>query len=293
MYEMAEALQKNRYAAASRNADWTIDQNWKSYSDDEHDRWRRLFTRQAHLLEGRACDAFFDAKEKLALRSDGIPDFRLLSDRLEKLTGWRIAPVAGLIPDDAFFAHLAARRFPAGAFIRPEKEIDYLSEPDVFHDVDGHVPLLADPAYARFLESYGKGGLRALRMGRLHNLARLYWYTVEFGLIASDKGLRIFGAGILSSPGETIFSLTDSSPNRIAFDLERVMRTAYIISDYQQSYFVIDSFESLLEACYEDFSSVYERLGTKPDIAPDQLTTVDRVIHIGDLHYFRAKGAAM
>jgi phenylalanine-4-hydroxylase len=291
---MTEASQeKNRYAHAPRKADWTIDQNWASYTAEEHDRWNRLFARQAKVLPGRACDAFLAAKQKLELSRAGIPDFAELSERLAALTGWRVVPVAGLIPDDAFFDHLANRRFPAGAFIRPERELDYLSEPDVFHDVFGHVPLLADPVYAQFLEAYGKGGQRALQRGQLHNLARLYWYTVEFGLIATPpQGLRIFGAGILSSPGESVFSLEDSSPNRVAFNLERIMQTKYIISDYQQTYFVVESFEQLLQECYQDFGALYDDLRLQRDIEAHELHPGDHVISKGDQHYFRAKGLA-
>jgi phenylalanine-4-hydroxylase len=228
----------------------------------------------------------------LELSRSGIPDFADLSRRLAALTGWRVVPVAGLIPDGAFFEHLANRRFPAGAFIRPEHELDYLEEPDIFHDVFGHVPLLANPTYAAFLEAYGKGGRRAMELGQLHNLARLYWYTVEFGLIATAQGLRIFGAGILSSPAETVFSLEDSSPNRIAFYLERTMRTKYIIDDFQQTYFVIESFEKLLADCYQDFGPVYARLASAPDIEAHELAEGDRILTRGDFHYFRAKGKA-
>lgn len=283
---------KNRYANVPRNADWMIDQNWPSYSVEEHDRWKRLYARQAELLPGRACDEFLEAKAKLELSRGGIPDFADLSVRLRAMTGWSVVPVAGLIPDDAFFEHLANRRFPAGAFIRPEQELDYLEEPDVFHDVFGHVPLLADPVYAEFLQAYGKGGRRALERGQLHNLARLYWYTVEFGLIATPSGLRIFGAGIMSSPAETIFSIEDTSPNRIAFDLERVMRTKYIIDDFQQSYFVVDSFERLLDACYRDFGPIYDRLRSAPDLEAHELAPTDHIITRGDFHYFRSKGKA-
>lgn len=286
------AEKKNRYADAPRSADWTIDQDWPSYSAQEHDRWNRLFARQAKLLPGRACDAFLDAKAKLELSRGGIPDFADLSERLSALTGWRVVAVAGLIPDDAFFDHLANRRFPAGAFIRPESELDYLEEPDVFHDVFGHVPLLADPVYARFLQAYGEGGQRALERGQLHNLARLYWYTVEFGLMSTPAGLRIFGAGILSSPAETIFSLEDASPNRVAFDLERIMRTKYIIDDFQQTYFVIDGFEQLLNECYQDFGALYDRLRGRADLEAHELAPGDRIVTRGDFHYFRAKGKA-
>jgi phenylalanine-4-hydroxylase len=290
--EAEPGILRNRYADARRNVDWTIDQNWPSYSAQEHDRWRRLFERQARLLPGRACAAFLEAKGKLELSGEGIPDFAILSEKLSALTGWRVAPVAGLIPDEAFFDHLANRRFPAGAFIRPEAELDYLEEPDVFHDVFGHVPLLANPVYAQFLEAYGKGGRRALERGQLHNLARLYWYTVEFGLIESPQGLRIFGAGIMSSPAETIFALENSSPNRVGFDLERIMRTKYLIDDFQQSYFVIDSFEKLLHACYQDFGPLYDRLRAAPDIEAHALIEGDHIVTKGDFHYFRAKGKA-
>jgi phenylalanine-4-hydroxylase len=283
---------RNRYAAARRNADWTIDQDWASYSPEEHDRWDRLFARQAKLLPGRACEAFLEAQARLELSRAGVPDFADLSRRLSALTGWSVVAVAGLIPDDAFFEHLANRRFPAGAFIRPEAEFDYLEEPDVFHDVFGHVPLLADPVYARFLQAYGEGGRRALGLGQLHNLARLYWYTVEFGLMRTPAGLRIFGAGILSSPAETVFSLEDSSPNRVGFALERVMRTKYIISDFQQTYFVIESFDELLRDCDQDFGPLYERLRAAPDIEAHELTPQDRILTRGDFAYFRAKGFA-
>jgi phenylalanine-4-hydroxylase len=284
---------KNRYASHPRSADWTIAQDWPSYTEQEHDRWDRLFARQSALLPGRACEEALIAMTRLELSRSGIPDFADLSERLAVITGWRVVPVAGLIPDDAFFEHLANRRFPAAAFIRPEREFDYLEEPDIFHDVFGHVPLLANAVYADFLEAYGKGGCRAMERGQLHNLARLYWYTVEFGLIKAAEGLRIFGAGILSSPAETLFSLEDSSPNRIAFDLERVMRTKYIIDDFQQTYFVIDSFGKLLEYCYQDFGPVYDRLRTVRDIEACELAEGDRIITRGDHHYFRAKGKAL
>jgi phenylalanine-4-hydroxylase len=283
---------KNRYADAPRRDDWTIDQNWPSYSEAEHDRWNRLYARQAALLPGRACDEFLEAMEQLELSASGVPDFVELSLRLSALTGWRVAPVAGLVPDDVFFEHLANRRFPAGAFIRPEEELDYLEEPDVFHDVFGHVPLLANPVYARFLQAYGEGGRRALARGQLANLARLYWYTVEFGLLAGPQGLRIFGAGILSSPAETVFSLEDTSPHRIAFDLERVMRTNYRIDDFQQTYFVVESFQSLLDACYRDFGPIYDRLRAEPELGPAEIAPGDRVITRGDFHYFRGKADA-
>ncbi len=290
--EASKPVPKNRYEGAVRSGDWTVAQNWGSYTAEEHDRWNRLFARQSALLPGRACEEALEAISRLELSRSGIPDFADLSERLAAMTGWRVVAVAGLIPDDVFFEHLANRRFPAGAFIRPEHEFDYLEEPDIFHDVFGHVPLLANPVYAAFLEAYGKGGRRALDRGQLHNLARLYWYTVEFGLVQTPEGMRIFGAGIMSSPAETLFALSDSSPNRIAFDLERVMRTKYIIDDFQQTYFAIESFERLLEDCYQDFGPLYSRLRSAPDIEAHELAEGDWIVTRGDFHYFRAMGKA-
>ncbi|MCL4169330.1 UNVERIFIED_CONTAM: hypothetical protein GTU68_060908 [Idotea baltica] len=227
--------------------------------------------------------------QALELSPSGIPDMEKLSDRLEAITGWRVVPVAELVPDEIFFNHLANRRFPAGAFIRPEEEFDYLQEPDIFHDIFGHVPLLADPVFADFMQAYGKGGQRAMQLGQLNNLARLYWYTVEFGLIREKGELRIFGAGILSSPQETVFALEDASPHRIEFDLQRIMRTNYIIDDFQKTYFIVDSFDALLDACYKDFGSVYSEVRGKPDLAPHETELSDTLISVGSLAYFDNK----
>tara|TARA_R110001606_G_scaffold102807_5_gene225424 strand:+ start:24716 stop:25597 length:882 start_codon:yes stop_codon:yes gene_type:complete len=291
MPESTKSFTKNRYAGAPRAADFTIDQDWASYSVAEHDRWDRLFRRQLEVTKGRASQTALDAMAALQLSASGIPDMEQLSDRLEAITGWRVVPVAELVPDEIFFDHLANRRFPAGAFIRPEAEFDYLQEPDIFHDIFGHVPMLADPVFADFMEAYGKGGQRAMRLGQLHNLARLYWYTVEFGLIREAGSLRIYGAGILSSPNETVFSLEDDSPNRVGFDLARIMRTKYIIDDFQQTYFVIDSFEALLEACYKDFGSVYGDVKGTPDLEAHEIEQGDEVITRGTLDYFHKRKA--
>lgn len=283
------ATETNRYLNARRNPDFTIDQDWRSYTREEHDRWDRLFRRSQGILKDRACEEFLAAMTALQLSESGIPDFEKLSNRLEKITGWRVIPVAELVPDNIFFNHLANRRFPAGAFIRPEAQMDYLEEPDVFHDVFGHIPLLANPVFADFMQAYGKGGQRAIDLGCLKNLARLYWYTVEFGLIRSAAGLRIFGAGIMSSMTESVFALESASPHRVAFDLERVMRTNYIIDDFQQTYFVVDNFPSLLDECYRDFGPLYARIGAASDIAPDALIESDRIASRGTLAYFRDK----
>src|SRR5580692_2015604 len=215
--------------ASATPPDWTVPQDWAAYSSDEHALWDRLFARQSRQLVGRAVPAFLEGLDVLHLSRPGIPDFAELSDKLTALTGWRVVAVPGLVPDEVFFEHLANRRFVAGRFIRKPEQLDYLEEPDVFHDVFGHVPLLSDPVFADYMQAYGLGGLRALQFGSLQKLARLYWYTVEFGLIREQEGLKLYGAGILSSFSESVFALDSISPNRIGFNLERVMRTQYRI----------------------------------------------------------------
>jgi phenylalanine-4-hydroxylase len=263
-------------------ADWTLPQAWDAYTAAEHGVWDRLFARQASMLQDRAVPAFLRGLDVLRLGKPGIPDFEALSARLTALTGWRVVAAPGLVPDEVFFRHLANRTFVAGRFIRAADQIDYLQEPDVFHDVFGHVPLLADPTFADFMQAYGAGGLRSLRFNALERLARLYWYTVEFGLIRDGASLKLYGAGIVSSFGESRFALEDSSPNRLGFDLVRVMRSRYRIDDFQQTYFVIDSFEDLLRQTLErDFAPLYARLEGLPDLATDAVLDSDQVIHRG------------
>jgi phenylalanine-4-hydroxylase len=266
------------------NPDWTIPQDWNRYTPAEHAVWDTLFARQTGMLDGRVTSAFRRGLDVLRLSRAGIPDFVELSQRLEALTGWRVVAVPGLVPDAVFFEHLANRRFVAGRFIRRPDQLDYLQEPDVFHDLFGHVPLLSDPAFADYMQAYGAGGLRAQQFGALEKLARLYWYTVEFGLIREGGGLKLYGAGIVSSFGESKFALDDPSPNRIAFDLERVMRTGYRIDDYQQSYFVIDSFEQLRRQTADvDFAPVYRRLEQLSVLTPDAVLPADTLITRGTM----------
>ncbi len=270
--------------------DWTIPQDWSHYSAEDHATWDTLFARQAKLLPGRASNAWLRGLDVLKLSKPGIPDFEELSERLMKLTGWQVVAVPGLVPDDVFFDHMANRRFVAGNFIRRPDQLDYLQEPDVFHDVFGHVPMLADPVFADYLEAYGRGGQRALGLDALKYLGRLYWYTVEFGLIAEPEGLRIYGSGIVSSFAESRFALDDPSPNRIALDLARVMRTEYRIDDFQQNYFVIPSFDELLRLTVEtDFAPLYEELKTLPDIPVAQIEPDDVVLTKGTQEYARSR----
>lgn len=276
---------------ADANPDWTIDQGWDRYTSEEHKTWDTLYERLMKVLPDRAAPEFLSGLKALALDRGGIPNFEAMSDELEALTGWRVVAVPGLVPDDVFFDHLANRRFPAGNFIRKPDQLDYIQEPDVFHDVFGHVPMLTDPVFADYMEAYGKGGLRSLKHASLKNLAAVYWYTVEFGLIQTDQGLRIYGAGIVSSPAESVFSLEDASPNRIAFDLERVMNTDYRIDDFQQSYFVIDSYEELFRATVDtDFAPIYQRLQGKFDLKPEDVRQGDRVITRGSQAYAKRGG---
>jgi phenylalanine-4-hydroxylase len=249
------------------SADWTIPQGWESYTAQDHQTWLTLYDRQAAILMGRACQAYLDGLAALDLRGTGIPDFCDLSEKLMALTGWQVVAVPGLVPEEVFFEHLANRRFPSGNFIRRPDQLDYLQEPDIFHDVFGHVPMLTDPVFADYMQEYGRGGLRAGAFGQLEKLARLYWYTVEFGLLQTQDGLRIYGAGIVSSRTESVFALDDPSPNRLGFDLTRVLRTPYRIDDFQQVYFVIDSLQSLLDTTVQtDFAPIYAAISEAPDI---------------------------
>ncbi|HEX8570392.1 MAG TPA: phenylalanine 4-monooxygenase [Caulobacteraceae bacterium] len=270
-------------------ADWTIDQGFDAYTPDEHRTWLALFDRQREVLEHRAAEPFLRGLEALDLGGDGVPDFRRLNEQLKRLTGWTVVAVPGLVPDAVFFEHLANRRFPAGRFLRSPEQLDYLREPDVFHDVFGHVPMLTDPAYAENMAAYGAGGLRIMGSGLLPKLARLYWYTVEFGLVEAAEGLRIYGAGILSSESESVFALEDPSPNRLGLDIERVMRTPYRIDDFQQVYFVIPSMQGLIEATLQDFDPIYARLPHSPDVEIAAVLPEDRVFTRGTQAYARSR----
>ncbi|HVL54971.1 MAG TPA: phenylalanine 4-monooxygenase [Burkholderiaceae bacterium] len=276
-------------AARPERADWTIDQGWERYTSEEHQVWKTLFERQTKLLPERACEEFVQGMRELPIEADRIPDFRRLSDVLSRRTGWQVVAVPGLVPDEIFFDHLANRRFPAGQFIRRPHELDYLEEPDVFHDVFGHVPMLMNPVIADYIQAYGVGGLRAQRLGKLEHLARVYWYTVEFGLVRQAKGLRIYGSGIVSSYTESLFALDSDSPNRIRFDLERVMRTRYRIDDFQESYFVIEDLEELLELARIDFKPLYERIAGQSEFEPAQVLPTDAAIWRGTGAYHQAR----
>ncbi|CAL4866360.1 Phenylalanine-4-hydroxylase [Asticcacaulis sp. MM231] len=285
-------LQKERHGIVGgyvpERADWTIDQNWAAYTPEQHATWKMLYDRQMKLGPGRASQYYLDGLADLPIAADTIPDFERLSDALEKRTGWRVVAVPGMVPNDVFFTHMANRRFPAGQFIRKAHQLDYLQEPDVFHDIFGHVPMMVNPVMADFMQAYGEGGLKAMRLGELDRIARLYWYTVEFGLIEEKNDVRVFGGGILSSFTETRFALEDASPNRIGFDLERVMRTNYRIDEFQETYFVMPSIDTLFDMANTDFAPIYERLKAEPDYGLSEVLPQDRVFHRGTGAYHKA-----
>ena len=275
-------------------SDGTVPQNWSAYTAAEHHLWDQLFARQTALLQDRAASEFLEGLDILRLADGGIPNFKILSERLMARTGWQVVAVPGLIPDRLFFEHLANRRFVAGRFIRSPDQMDYLQEPDIFHDIFGHVPLLANPIFADYMQAYGEGGLRADSLGGLHNLARLYWYSIEFGLIRQQGALKLYGAGLVSSYSESLFALDDPSPHRIGFKLQRLMRTSYRIDDYQQCYFVIDSLDDLLRTTREtDFSPLYQSLSAAPTLAPEALLPDDAVITHGTQAYFQQSRSQM
>ena len=261
-------------------ADYSVDQPVALYAPEDHDRWRRLYRRQMALMPSYAAPEFLSSIERLDA-SAAIPDFARINEKLAKLNGFQIFAVPGLIPDEVFFDHLANRRFPVTWWIRDEAELDYLEEPDVFHDFFGHVPLLSHPVFADYMQEYGRAGPRAASMNSVPLLSRLYWYTIEFGLIRSPDGLRAYGAGILSSKGETVYAVDSGEPNRLGFDLERILSTEYRIDAFQETYFVIDSFEQLFHETHKPFGPLYERLAGKPPYPPNTVLASDRVIHRG------------
>jgi phenylalanine-4-hydroxylase len=252
------------------DAHYVVQQDWSVYTPAQHALWRKLYQRQAKLLTGRACDVFVDSLAKMGSAGE-IPRLARTSDALFKATGWELVAVPGLVPDLTFFEHLANRRFPVTVWLREPHEFDYIVEPDIFHDFFGHVPLLFNPVFADYLQQYGKGGLKALERDALKYLARLYWYTVEFGLIRTPDGLRVYGAGILSSGGEIDYCLRSPHPRRIALNIERTMRTLYRIDSYQETYFVIDDFQQLFDATAPDFAPLYARLKLQEDLPANSL----------------------
>jgi phenylalanine-4-hydroxylase len=277
-------LQEQSDAGLETRADFTIDQPLQRYSAVDHAVWKQLYTRQTALLEGRVCDAFLAGVERLNLSAVRVPSFAAINAQLTPATGWEIVAVPGLVPEQVFFGHLSNRRFPVTWWMRRPDQLDYLQEPDCFHDLFGHVPLLINPVFADYMQAYGRAALAADHAGALPLLARLYWYTVEFGLIrnaASPNGVQIYGAGIVSSRSETLYSLESAAPNRLGFDLARVMQTRYRIDTFQKTYFVLDDFAQLFDLARTDLGPLLaQRADATPFAAGDVLAT-DRVLTRG------------
>ncbi|AMK25436.1 MULTISPECIES: phenylalanine 4-monooxygenase [unclassified Sphingobium] len=260
-------------------SDWTMAQDWNRFTRDEHDAWDRLIEQQTRSVTATACEAFLSGMDILRLSKPGIPDLAELNPRLQAATGWQIVAVPGLIPNEPFFRHLSERRFPAANFLRSADSLDYSEEPDMFHDLFGHLPMLTNPVFADFMVAYGKAGLRAEALDAVDLLSRLYLHTVEFGLVMEKGALRGFGAGLLSSSSETHHALKAPGVRRIKFDLARVMQTDYLFDEFQRSYFVIDSFEHLLKVTAEtDFAPIYDRLRNAPLFAPDAEVAGDMLV---------------
>jgi len=260
-----------------------VEQPWSTYTREDHATWATLFERQQKILVGRAAREFIENQQKFGMTPQAIPKFTDLNRVLKQATGWELIGVEGLLPELTFFDHLANRRFPVTWWIRKPEQIDYISEPDLFHDLFGHVPLLLNPVFADYMQAYGRGGVKAHGIGTeaLVNLTRLYWYTVEFGLIKQDDGLRIYGSGIVSSKGESIHCLESAAPNRIGFDLKRIMRTRYRIDTYQKTYFVIDGYDELIRATEPDFTPLYAELAEQESIPAGAVLPADRVFQRG------------
>jgi phenylalanine-4-hydroxylase len=261
-------------------ADFTVDQDWDAYTREEHELWRRLYARQMSLVPKYASDEFNDTLATLDY-GKGIPRFDAINEKLVRKTNWRLVAVPGLVPDLVFFEHLANRRFPVTVWLREPAEFDYIVEPDIFHDFFGHAPHLFNPVFADYMQAYGQGGIKAHKLGAIEMLARLYWYTVEFGLVETPRGLRTYGAGILSSGGEIGYCVESPNPNRIGFDLLRIMQTRYKIDTFQETYFVIRDFRQLFDATEPDFSPYYEELRGREPYAPSTVLATDKVYHRG------------
>lgn len=265
-----------------------IEQNWGAYSAADHNTWKTLYNRQLETLKARVCEEYLEGLKTLHLVADTVPDFAQMNKHLRAATGWEVLAVPGLIASKPFFSMLANRQFPAGTFIRTPEQLDYLEEPDIFHDVFGHIPLLSNPAYANYMQEYGRAGLAALEHKGIKFLARLNWYTIEFGLIKNNGEVKAYGAGIMSSYGEAKYLFNDPSANWLQFEIDRVLRTGYYIDDLQASYFTIDSFESLFKQCIErPFIPLYEKFRAMPALTPFEIVEGDTVLRKGTGEYWR------
>lgn len=268
--------------------DYLVQQNRDAYSKENHEIWKMLCKRQKEILKERAFDLYLDCIDALDINEHELPDFKYINELLHSKTGWEILPVKGYIPPEDFFYFLAQKKFPSTTFIRTMEQLDYLQEPDIFHDIFGHIPLLANPVFADYMHIFGQKGFEGLKKGYIDYITRLYWFTVEFGLIQSPKGLRIYGSGILSSKGESIYCLEEQGLARLPFDVTRIMRTWFRIDEYQKLYFVIPDLETLFNAIQTDLQKHYDEAQKLGDIPDYKLIPGDVVISsnpIGSVDY--------
>ena len=261
VYGASQRPPRGDYSRA--RADYTCDQGHSAYSLADHDTYRSLYERQSALLPNLACQAFTDALPQLG-SMQSIPRFEDINARLLQATGWQLVGVPGLIPELPFFTLLSQRQFPVTTWMRNPDELDYIVEPDLFHDLFGHVPLLFDQQFADHMQAYGAGALKAHGLGACELLSRLYWFTIEFGLLQENGAIRAYGAGLLSSAGELRHSVCSAEPARLplqsAADLLRCMSTTYAIDRFQNPYFVIDNFAGLLDLTEPDFTPLYAQI---------------------------------
>lgn len=257
--------------------DWSMPQNWEQFSDSDHARWSEFAAKQTKALEGLASDTFIKGVRALELDKMGVPEFDRWNERLRDVTGWEVVAVPGVIPNEPFFKMLAERKFPVANFLRQGPSFEYSDEPDMFHDVYGHMPMFLDPTFGEFMTAYGRAGLRAERQGMSDWLGRLYLHTVEFGLIQDGGSLRAYGAGLMSSFAETVHALKSDAPRRLQFDLPRLMRTDWPFDEFQPTYFVIESFDALLEEMETtSLKHVYEEVAGLPLIPIGESVAGDR-----------------
>lgn len=264
--------------------DYLIQQDYNAYAKDQHKIWSFLFKRQYEVLKNRAFDLFLECLDALGINEKAMPDFSKINTLLRSKTGWEILPVNGFIPSKDFFGFLAEKKFPSTAFIRDRNHLDYLQEPDIFHDIFGHIPLLANPIFANYMHAFGKKGVQGLELGYIDYITRLYWFTVEFGLIQSPKGLRIYGSGIVSSKGESIYCLESPEAHRLAFDIVRIMRTDFQIDIYQKIYYVIPNLEELFNVIQNDLIPFYNEAQKLGDVKEYNLLKNDTLYYIANMN---------
>ena len=263
------------------NHPMVIKESWHNFTEQHHKTWEFLFQRQLNLLEKRAVPEFTSSLLDLDITAHQIPKFSDLNFLLQKRTGFSLVPVAGYIPAELFFKFLSQRMFPSTCFIRTPEQLDYLPEPDIFHDVFGHVPLLVQPVFADFMEAFGKSALEAIKLDLLEFATRIYWFTVEFGLKKTENGLKIYGAGILSSPGESIYSVESEEPLRIKFNHERIMKTDFHTDSFQKVYAAISDYSELFQMVSQmNWSEIKERLFLSPTIKEGIITEGDELCFV-------------